>query len=87
MPSILPSQNPEKLDAEQILNVKLKWPLAMQSKNPAEFDSILSKSFTFKGTNSFYNREEYIKDRSSSQEWIITFVKYENVTLQFIGNM
>lgn len=36
--------------------------------------------------NSFYNRNDYIKDRTSPHEWIITFVKYENVTLQFNGN-
>ena len=74
-----------KPDAEQVLRVKRKWPLAMQSKNPSEFDSILSKNFIFQGGNSFYNRNDYIKDRTSPGEWIITFVKYENVTLQFIG--
>lgn len=72
-------------DAEQILSVKRKWPLAMQSKNAAEFDSILSKNFMFQGGNSVYNRKDYIKDRTSPGEWIITFVKYENLTLQFIG--
>lgn len=82
---IVNSGKDRKADAEQILGVKRKWPLAMQSKNPAEFDSILSKNFTFQGGNSFYKRNDYIKDRTSPGEWIITFVKYENVTLQFIG--
>ena len=81
---IVDSGKGRKLDAEQILRVKRKWPLAMQSKNPAEFDSILSKNFIFPGRNSFYNRNDYIKDRTSQGEWIVTFVKYENVTLQFI---
>ena len=84
---ILDPVKDRKPDGEQILKVKRKWPLAMQSKNPAEFDSILSRNFTFKGTNSFYNRNDYIKDRTRSDEWIITFVKYENVTLQFIGDI
>jgi len=83
---IVDSGKDRKSDAEQILKVKRKWPLAMQSKNPAEFDSILSKSFTFKGTDSLYNRHDYIKNRTSQHEWIITFVKYENVTLQFFGD-
>ncbi len=84
---IVNSSIDRKADAAEILRVKRKWPLAMQSKNPAEFESILAKNFTFKGTDSFYNRSDYIKDRTSSDEWIITFVKYENVTLQFIGEI
>jgi len=80
------SKTDRKAEAKEILKIKRKWPLAMQSKNPAEFDSILSKNFTFKGTTAFYNRADYIKDRTATDEWKITFVKYDNVTLQFFGN-
>ncbi len=73
-------------DAKEILEVKKKWPLAMQSLNSLEFDSILSKNFVFKGTDSFYTRAAYIKNRTTPHEWKITFVKYDNVTLQFFGD-
>lgn len=73
-------------DAKEILKVKRKWPLAMQSLNPLEFDSILSKNFTFKGSDRFYTWADYIKNRTTPDEWKITFVKYDNVTLQFFGD-
>jgi hypothetical protein len=73
-------------DAKEILQVKRRWPLAMQSLNPAEFEAILSRNFTFKGSNRFFNRREYIKDRTTPDEWKIVYVKYDNVTLQFFGD-
>lgn len=80
------SQNDRTNDANEVLKIKRKWPLAMQSLNPLEFDSILSKSFTFKSNNSFFNREDYIKNRTTTDDWKITFVEYDNVTLQFFDN-
>lgn len=77
------SQNDRSTDANEILKVKRKWPLAMQSLNPLEFDSILSKGFTFKSSNTFFNREDYITNRTTPDNWKITFVEYDNVTLQF----
>lgn len=79
------SQKDRRNDAKEILKVKRKWPLAMQSLNPLEFDSILSKNFTFKGSDKFFTRSDYIKNRTTPDEWKITFVKYDNVTLQFFG--
>lgn len=73
-------------DANEILKVKRKWPLAMQSLNPLEFESILSKNFIFKGGDNFVTRSDYIKNRTTANEWKITFVKYDNVTLQFLGD-
>lgn len=81
------SHEDRELDENEILRVKRKWPLAMQSLNPLEFDSILSKNFTFKGSDSFFNRADYIKNRSKSDEWKIIFVKYDNVTLQFFEDI
>lgn len=79
-------QKDRRNDAKEILKVKRKWPLAMQSLNPLEFDSILSKNFTFKGSDKFFTRSDYIKNRTTPDEWKITFVKYDNVTLQFFGD-
>jgi len=73
-------------DAKEILKVKRKWPLAMQSLNPLVFDSILSKNFTFNGSDKFYTRADYIINRTTPGEWKITFVKYDNVTLQFFDD-
>lgn len=81
------SKKDRKADAEQILKVKRRWPLAMQSRKASDFDSILSKNFTFKSRDRFYNRADYIKDRTREDEWKITFVKYDNITLQFFANM
>jgi hypothetical protein len=81
------SHEDRELDANEILRVKRKWPLAMQSLNLLEFDSILSKKFTFKGSDSFFNRADYIQNRSKSDEWKIIFVKYDNVTLQFFEDI
>ena len=79
-------QKDRRNDAKEIIKVKRKWPLAMQSLNPLEFDSILSKNFTFKGGDKFFTRADYIKNRTTPDEWKITFVKYDNVTLQFFGD-
>ncbi len=79
-------QKDRRNDANEILKVKRKWPLAMQSLNSLEFDSILSKNFTFKGSDKFFTRSDYIKNRTTPDEWKITFVKYDNVTLQFFGD-
>jgi len=79
-------QKDRRNDAKEIIKVKRKWPLAMQSLNPLEFDSILSKNFTFKGGDNVFTRADYIKNRTTPDEWKITFVKYDNVTLQFFGD-
>lgn len=75
-----------KADAARILEIKRKWPLAMQSKKPADFDSILGQHFTYKDHEFFFTRKVYIDSRTKPDDWIITHVKYENVTLQFAGN-
>ncbi len=75
-----------KRDAAQILELKQKWPLVMQMPNRAGFDTILSKHFTFAGDGNLLNREDYIIDRTKPSDWKITFVKYDNLVLQFFGN-
>lgn len=76
-----------KDDAIAIMNVKRRWPLAVQSQNEAEFESILARDFSFKGIGEFFNRKDYIQNRIKPDDWKITFVKYENVSLQFIGEL
>lgn len=73
-------------DAAEILSVKRRWPLAMQSQRREKFESILSKDFTFTGNGELFNREDYIIDRTKPSEWKITNVKYDNLTLQFLGD-
>jgi hypothetical protein len=82
---ITSSENDHQKDADEILQLKRKWPLAMQSLDPLAFDSILSSNFTFKGER-FFNRADYIKNRTTPDDWKITFVRYSNVTLQFFDD-
>ena len=83
---VMDSGTDRRSDARKILKVKRSWPLAMQSQNPSAFDAILSRNFTFHAPDTLYNRYDYIKDRTRPTDWAITFVKYENVTLQFLGD-
>ena len=74
-------------DAKEILKVKRKWPLAMQEKSRKLFEEILSKDFTIRGEDEFFgNREDYIKDREKGN-WGIDTVRYENLVLQFFGDV
>jgi len=81
------SNDDRKNDADEILKVKRKWPLAMQSKSTSAFDSLLSPNFVFTGDGHLLNRKDYIINRTSPSEWKITHVKYANMTLQFFGNI
>lgn len=83
---ISPQHENRKKDAEQILDLKRKWPLVMQMPNRKGFDTILSRHFTFSGDGNLFNREDYIVDRTKPSDWKITYVKYDNLTLQFFGN-
>lgn len=76
-----------RIDAEQIINLKQKWPLVMQSPSRVGFDTILSQNFTFTGYEQLLNREDYITDRTKISDWKITYVKYDNLTLQFFDNV
>lgn len=84
---ILSPDEDRKNDATEILRVKRKWPLAMQSPNAPAFDSLLSRDFTFTDDGHLFNRADYIKDRTILSEWKITHVKYYNLTLQFFGDV
>ena len=72
--------------AEAIMRLRAKLPLAMQTKDAALFDSILARDFTFRGTDEFWNRVEYIRNRTAAGETVGT-ARYENVVLQLFGDM
>jgi hypothetical protein len=74
-------------EAREIIKVKRQWPLAMQSLDPSVFELILSSQFTFKETDTFFNRADYIRNRTTPDQWKIVHVDYDNVTLQFFGSM
>ncbi len=81
---IAPDPEAVKAEAEAVMAVKKRYPIAMRTKDRSVFNEILTRDFTFRGTKDFFNREEYIADRTSGEitDWS---VKYENVVLQFIG--
>ncbi len=82
-----PPDDDRNKDVAEIADLKRKWPLAMQSQNVAAFDSLLSADFVFTGDGQVLNRADYIEDRTSPSEWKITHVVYDNLILQFFGNM
>ena len=73
-------------DAKAIMRAKVIMPLAMQKHDAALFDSILAKDFTGRGENEFLEREAYIQDRIKGK-WMISDVQYENIALQFFGEI
>lgn len=75
-----------KVEADQLMKVKLRWPMAMQSLDRNEFEAILADNFTFIDAGNLINRKDYIDHRTTPDEWKITHVKYSNVSLQLMGN-
>lgn len=84
---IAPEGTDRTNDAKEIMILKRRWPLAMQSLDVKEFEAILGKDFTFKSPDEFFNRAGYIQNRTRPDDWKITFVKYDHVTLQFTGDV
>ena len=76
----------DSTDAKEIMQVKRKLPLAMQGKDSALFNEILAKGFTMRGEKEFLNRSDYIKNRVAGT-WTIDTVKYQNLALQFFGDI
>jgi ketosteroid isomerase-like protein len=82
---ITKSIHADEKKAEEVMEVKKKWPLAMQKKDRNLFEDILAKDFTFRAGNEFYNRKEYIQDRIKTSI-IVDTALYENLVLQFFDN-
>jgi len=76
----------DSANAKEIMEVKRKLPLAMQKKDSVLFNEILAKEFTMRGEKEFFNRSDFIKNRITGT-WTIDTVKYENLTLQFFGEV
>ncbi len=77
----------DSINSIEILKLKRNLPLAMQRKDSALFESILSGSFTYRGEDEFYkNKQDYIHNRIYAT-WTIDTVKYQNLVLQFFGEI
>lgn len=77
----------DSVDAKEIMQLKRKAPLAMQTKDSALFNDIIANKFVGRSEDEFYNnKNEFIKNRVSGT-WTIDTVKYENVVLQFFGEV
>lgn len=76
----------DSFNAREIIKAKVLLPLAMQKHDAVLFDSVLAKNFISQGEDEFFNREEYIHDRVNGK-WLITDVKYENLVLEFFGDL
>ena len=72
----------EKDDALEILKLKHKFPLAMQTKSKVIFEEIFDEDFVFRADDEFFNKEDYINNRVNGT-WEIDTVKYQNLSLQF----
>jgi Domain of unknown function (DUF4440) len=82
------TDNPERdrPAATELMRVKADLPRAVQTKNKALFESILARDVTFRGEDQWHERDAYIRDRVESRERVVT-VRYENIVLQFFGEM
>lgn len=74
----------DSIEAIEIMQVKRNLPLAMQKHDSLLFESILSKNFTFRAQNEFFNRTDYIANRVHGT-WTIDTVKFKNLVLQFFN--
>jgi ketosteroid isomerase-like protein len=79
---ITDSPEADRREAAAIIQVQISWPRAMQTKDAALFDRILSRQFTFREPDgTFYGRDAYIRDRVARPETVAS-ARYENVVLQ-----
>jgi ketosteroid isomerase-like protein len=76
----------DRADAEAIMRVRTKLPLAVQTKDAALFDQILTRNFTFRAADEFWNREQYIRNRVGEAE-TVGLARYENLVLQLFGEV
>ena len=70
--------------AAEVMEIKKLYPQAMRRKDRAIFEQILARGFTFRGVKDFFNRQDYIDNRTQGPvtDWS---VKYHNLVLQFVG--
>jgi ketosteroid isomerase-like protein len=75
-----------KAESEAVMQVKMELPRAVQTKETDRFEQILARDFVFRANDQFYGRADYIRERASNRETVMT-ADYENVVLQFIGDI
>jgi hypothetical protein len=80
------NESANRIEAMEIMKIKRKFPLAMQGKDSTLFNEILAKNFTFRADDEFFNRADYIRDRVNGT-WTIDTVRYQNLALQFFGDI
>jgi ketosteroid isomerase-like protein len=71
----------QRSDAEAIMQAKIDWPRAMQTKDPADFEKVLGKNFIHHGSAGLMDRQAYLKDRLGNPSKVKTAV-YDNLVLQ-----
>lgn len=76
----------DSADAFRIMAVKRAWPKAMHTREADDFDRILARDFVFRAEGEFFDRAGYIKDRVAGRD-TVGHVRYENLVLQFMGDM
>jgi hypothetical protein len=76
----------DRVEAEAIMRLRAKLPLAVQTKDAALFNSILGRNFTFRAADEFWNREDYIRNRVEESETVLS-AQYENVVLQLFSDV
>ena len=84
---ITSNREADRREAEEVLEVKVSWPRAMQTKDAVLFDRILARAFTFREADGrLLERDAYIRDRVQRSETVAA-ARYENVVLQFFGQL
>lgn len=85
---ITDDEEARRADAEAVMRVKKNFPLAVMTKDRALFERILARDFVFRGEgeNGLLRREDYINNRVQATG-VIELVKYENMVLQFFGEI
>lgn len=82
---ITSNREADRREAEAIVEVKLSWPRAMQTKDTSMFDRILARNFTFREAGGrLFERDAYIRDRVQRSETVVS-ARYDNVVLQLFG--
>lgn len=76
----------DSTESDALIRAKVIIPLAMQKHDAALFDSVLAKDFTAQGEGQFFEREAFIQNRVNGK-WMISDVQYENLVLQFFGEI
>ena len=77
----------QRAEAEAVMHVKKNFPLAVQTKDRALFEKILARDFVFRGESGMLRREGYINNRTDPSQGKVLTADYENIVLQFFGDI